>query len=208
MQMVSHTMPSSSHFIPPSFISKKAAILASLSVHSSTYTDLSPKGSVDVAIKSLIDRINALEGVVTTSSCSGRISVFLEGSKNVTSTSEETELEDGQDPKLQQYQERNPVPGGKGLGGRWLYVSHESQHGKIEFGSITRTLGMGQQISFHDARPNLDRSETRFARFQFEPMVWQSLDDGWHRAGAKTGIDTAHHVRVSASRPTNARCSH
>ena len=38
--------------------------------------DLSPKGSIDVPIRPLVDFINSIDGLVTTSSCSGRISVF------------------------------------------------------------------------------------------------------------------------------------
>ena len=43
--------------IPPSFTTEKSAILASLSAPPSTYTDLSPKGTVDEAIKP-VDRPN------------------------------------------------------------------------------------------------------------------------------------------------------
>lgn len=45
------------------------------------YADLSPKGTVDAGIRELIGEINAREGLVTTSSCAGRVSVFLEGKK-------------------------------------------------------------------------------------------------------------------------------
>ncbi|KAK7715312.1 hypothetical protein SLS64_004011 [Diaporthe eres] len=65
--------------IPPSFARRKEAILAQLAVPDDEYTDLSPKGTVDAGIRDLIDEINGLDGLVTTSSCAGRVSVFLEG---------------------------------------------------------------------------------------------------------------------------------
>src|SRR5437763_4376424 len=67
--------------IPASFARKKAAILAALSLPTDEYQDRSPKGSVDDEIRDLIDEINAYDGLVTTSSCAGRIAVFLEGDK-------------------------------------------------------------------------------------------------------------------------------
>lgn len=65
--------------IPPSFTRRKDAILEQLSVPDEDYTDLSPKGTIDAGIRDLIGEINALDGFVTTSSCAGRVSVFLEG---------------------------------------------------------------------------------------------------------------------------------
>lgn len=66
--------------LPQPFLLKKQKILASLASSSSpTYSDKSPKGSVDAEIIELIDTINGLDGYVTTSSCAGRISVFVEG---------------------------------------------------------------------------------------------------------------------------------
>ena len=67
--------------LPQAFLAKKKTILDQLSVPVSEYDDLSPKGSIDVGIRDLIDEINQIEGCVTTSSCSGRASVFLEGKK-------------------------------------------------------------------------------------------------------------------------------
>ena len=64
---------------PPAglFAAKKAKILSQLSVPDAEYSDASPKGSVDDGIRDLIDEINALDGLVTTSSCAGRVSVFV-----------------------------------------------------------------------------------------------------------------------------------
>jgi tRNA wybutosine-synthesizing protein 3 len=68
--------------IPPFFVSRKNKILAELSAPEEEYSDLSPKGSVDEGIRDLIEDINTLPGLVTTSSCAGRISVFLGGEKS------------------------------------------------------------------------------------------------------------------------------
>jgi hypothetical protein len=67
--------------IQPGFQRKKRRILDGLAKPKTEYTDLSPKGSVDKGIQDLIEEINRLDGIVTTSSCAGRISVYLEGRK-------------------------------------------------------------------------------------------------------------------------------
>jgi tRNA wybutosine-synthesizing protein 3 len=67
--------------IPKSFTSKKTRILAELAVPEGEYSDKSPKGSVDEGVKEMIELVNAVEGWVTTSSCAGRVSVFVEGMK-------------------------------------------------------------------------------------------------------------------------------
>lgn len=80
-------MPTSSSFpkstsrptVPVSFKNKKSKILAALQRPEGDYTDNSPKGSVDSQIRDLIEEINAYEGFVTTSSCAGRVAVFVEG---------------------------------------------------------------------------------------------------------------------------------
>ena len=154
--------------IPPSFTARKNAILASLSTPDDAYTDLSPKGTVDEAIKPLIDHINGLEGVVTTSSCAGRISVFLEGSKQgkgkgkkVTTSEDVVENIEGQ----------AAVPGGKGMGGRWLFVSHEPVHLSEHTGYLATRLGMSYTGEPCVSQDDMDVTTVRLARFQFEPMV-------------------------------------
>ena len=54
------------------FKASKEALLQELA----TGHDLSPKGSIDVPIRPIVNFINSIDGLVTTSSCSGRISVF------------------------------------------------------------------------------------------------------------------------------------
>src|ERR1700761_4734705 len=119
-----------------SFAKKKQTILASLSVPHGSYTDLSPKGLVDAGIRELIDEINSLPGLVTTSSCAGRLSVFLEGRKRKS-------IEAGGNP-TNKGEESGPT--GKG-GGKWLFVSHdpidvvEVQSGK-ELEGLNSKLGL------------------------------------------------------------------
>lgn len=159
--------------VPPSFTTKKNAILASLSTPESTYTDLSPKGSVDAAIKPLIDRINALEGVVTTSSCAGRVSIFLEGRKHGRGNGgkDNVKNEEGYGKESEQA----AVPGGKGMGGKWLFVSHEpvvlSEKGKGK-NNLIEFLGLGSSGAQNEAVALVrEVDEMRLVRFQFEPMV-------------------------------------
>lgn len=64
------------------FKTKKEKILGGLG-----QPDASPKGSVDESIRPLIKDINALDGFVTTSSCAGRLAVYLEGPSKVTAAS-------------------------------------------------------------------------------------------------------------------------
>ena len=159
--------------IPLSFTTKKTAILASLSTPEFAYTDLSPKGSVDAAIKPLIDRINALEGVVTTSSCAGRLSVFLEGRKSCKGRERRGDSKD--DEGFRKESEQAAVPGGKGLGGKWLFVSHEpivlsKKSEKKE--DLSQLLGLGSPGTQNEALAfSGDVNEMRLVRFQFEPMV-------------------------------------
>lgn len=159
--------------VPTSFMAKKNAILVSLSTPENAYTDLSPKGSVDAAIKPLIDRINALEGVVTTSSCAGRVSVFLEGMKQ--SRGYEDTADNKDDEVFEKESEQVVVPGGKGMGGKWLFVSHDPIELAKKGGenkTLSKLLGLGSLESQNEALAfNRDIDEMRLVRFQFEPMV-------------------------------------
>ncbi|ANB14524.1 Tyw3p [Sugiyamaella lignohabitans] len=85
------------------FDQKKRAILSQIESTDETHPDASPKGTLDVLLLPLIDVINSHSDYVTTSSCSGRVSVFLEGMKTA------SEL------------------GGKGDGGKWLFITHDPE---------------------------------------------------------------------------------
>lgn len=212
--------------IPPSFARRKEAILAQLAVPDDEYTDLSPKGTVDAGIRDLIDEINGLDGLVTTSSCAGRVSVFLEGrraGRGGPAAADEGSLlllpghhlavEEGAGEDGDVGQERMDVRteaggaaasggiggngrdespavtpasastetvagvGGKGGGGRWLFVSHEpvESRGKLdsEPNIVAALLGMEEPI--FDGREGSsaeEMGESRLIHFKFEPMVW------------------------------------
>ena len=157
--------------VPSNFTAKKDAILASLAVAEASYTDLSPKGSVDEAIRPLIERINALEGVVTTSSCAGRVSVFLEGSRHAKPKENRHDAENIHGG----LKEQAAVPGGKGMGGRWLFVSHSPVHFPTGVDSLASQLGMCHQQELYDYQNAIEVSQIRLARFQFEPMVCETF---------------------------------
>jgi tRNA wybutosine-synthesizing protein 3 len=93
------------------FRQKKESILQSLNQPDEAYHDLSPKGAVDEGVRHLIQAINGIRGLVTTSSCAGRISVFLEGPHSKQSLQDDTAW--------------SASKGGKG-GGKWLFISHDA----------------------------------------------------------------------------------
>lgn len=141
------------------FTERKKKILSQLAVPDQDYTDLSPKGSVDEAIRTFVDEINLLEGYVTTSSCAGRIAVFLDGAnkKDDAIIDEEDAISSAS------------TKGGKG-GGQWLYVSHSSLDlsSVQQEGELLNLFGIktddGVSVPSSDNRP-------RFVHFRFEPMV-------------------------------------
>lgn len=195
--------------VPPNFTLKKERILAALAAPSHTYTDLSPKGSVDAGIKDLIDRINTLEGIVTTSSCAGRISVFLEGTKPraqcndpVVGRDEGEQEEEGEEEDI--FDERavmGPV-GGKGRGGRWLFVSHDPieipLQAEVETRPLSTLFGLTSSLSSSSspaAQPILHSpSQSRLVRFQFEPMVRL-------RMNIKSNISISYSIKVPQLKP-------
>lgn len=161
--MASSALPA----LAPSFVAKKSAILHDLSTPASSYEDASPKGSVDIAIVELIDEINKLDGFVTTSSCAGRISVFVEGKKKTEDRQVDEDPANDVEGRGQSSQDKETVAGtgGKGGGGKWLYISHDPftfQAGQ----DLAAALGMtrtGDRESAWEGH--------RLVRFKFEPMV-------------------------------------
>ncbi|EAL85804.1 DUF207 domain protein [Aspergillus fumigatus A1163] len=150
--------------IPEVFESRKRKILADLSVPDTEYTDLSPKGSVDEGIRDLIRDINALPGLVTTSSCSGRISVFLEGRKKQNDH--------------QQDQRQFAPSGGKGAG-KWLYVSHDPLNGHCPR-SLHELFGM---VPGNGKPPGLKGGHApRLVRFHYDPMILHIMAATLHHA--------------------------
>ncbi|KAI3404858.1 hypothetical protein KGF56_002375 [Candida oxycetoniae] len=81
------------------FRQKKQSILASISTNGPDNVDASPKGTIDEHCLPIINLINAHPDMVTTSSCSGRVSVYLEGTQDKIVS--------------------------KGNHGKWLFVTHD-----------------------------------------------------------------------------------
>ena len=149
---------------PQAFISKKAKILADLAGPIDDYTDASPKGSIDIPIISLITEINRLPQFVTTSSCSGRISVYLEGSKGGGHVDESTVAAKGG------VKATVAGTGGKGGGGRWLYVSHDPVDLKTA-GDLSKLIGL--KVGQGGAWDGMGGGQ-RLIRLKFEPLVCRS----------------------------------
>lgn len=85
------------------FDQKKTSIMKEIGITDVNSPDASPKGTIDEKCLPLMRIINTDKDMVTTSSCSGRVSVFLEGKKEAV---------------LQ--------IGAKGNEGRWIFVTHDS----------------------------------------------------------------------------------
>lgn len=150
-----------------SFTDKKSRILEQLAIPDAQYTDASPKGTVDEGIRHLIDEINSTDGFVTTSSCAGRVSVFLEGRK----TAAVAESSDVTDAGADQRQQVAGV-GGKGAGGTWLFVSHDPVASEVGSSGHARWIGdlafTSKDISQSTSH---DDKQRRLIHFKFEPMV-------------------------------------
>lgn len=122
------------------FDKKKKEILKQIGETNDDHHDASPKGTLDTPLVPLIDKINEHKDMVTTSSCSGRVSVFLEGTKL---SSKGTE-------KL----------GGKGAGGKWLYITHDPEFTKEWWSKVKEHKEEYDQTSVK-----------RYILYKFEPMI-------------------------------------
>jgi tRNA wybutosine-synthesizing protein 3 len=159
----------------PAFLLKKSRILTSLHPPSQPYTDASPKGSIDAQIIDLIDEINAYPGLVTTSSCAGRVSVFCEGRKKVIEDGDrEGEREKEGSGNEEGDRKERIVPGGKGLGGKWLFVSHEPPNQEYQ---LSQGKGTWSEVfSLLPLDPNYSIPTTpRLIKFAFEPLILHIL---------------------------------
>lgn len=119
------------------FEKTKADILADLGV-----VDYSPKGSVDHSIIPLINLVNSNKDLVTTSSCSGRVSVFVEGCKNGT-----------------------VKVGGKGEGGHWLFTTHSAEDLVPGWRKGLDAYRTNEDIIIDDMNPK------RYVLYKFEPFI-------------------------------------
>ncbi|KOG99460.1 tRNA methyltransferase TYW3 [Saccharomyces eubayanus] len=129
------------------FEQKKRAILSEID---STQPDLSPKGSIDALCLPIIELINTSDDMVTTSSCSGRVSVFLEGTKSYNG-----------EVKI----------GGKGQGGKWLYVTHD--HEKV-VGWLDELMSKNE-YALETCGKHIPSEQitgtTRYILYKYEPFI-------------------------------------
>lgn len=121
------------------FDQKKAYILQEIA---SDVTDASPKGTIDEPCWPIIQTINSHPDMVTTSSCSGRVSVFLEGVK--------------------QSETVNRSIGAKGHEGKWLFVTHDPS----ELSEWYKPLKFEYTSSGFQTG-----ASTRYILFKFEPLI-------------------------------------
>ncbi|KAJ6015232.1 hypothetical protein N7540_009823 [Penicillium herquei] len=167
--------------IPAVFESRKNKIIEELALPDEEYTDASPKGSVDEGVRDLIRDINALPGLVTTSSCAGRISVFLEGRKKSSAASQlgETQSQAKESIQSLDQQQRQFVPtGGKGAG-RWLYVSHDP----FVRSTTASTFPLHEKFGLTpgNGKPPAGKA-LRLVRFHFEPLILHIMASTLHHA--------------------------
>lgn len=170
--------PQAAPSLPAGFVAKKTKILTDLAGPIEAYTDASPKGSIDTPIIPLIANINTLPQFVTTSSCSGRISIYLEGSKegghveeHGIPTGEPSEEGEGGEAAKGEVEHKATVAGtgGKGGGGRWLYVSHDPVD-LSKVGSLSELLGLVEEKTGGEVTAG-----SRLIRFKFEPLVCKAF---------------------------------
>lgn len=153
------------------FGQKKAYILKQVELTDESHHDASPKGTIDTPLLPLIHLINRHEDMFTTSSCSGRVSVFLEGDRIVSSFNSSGEsttiMKDMQTVPVETSNMREKI-GGKGAGGKWLFVTHEPSE------LITENW-LKQVKEYHEENPLTDDTTKRYLLYKFEAMVSKLL---------------------------------
>ena len=132
--------------------------------------DKSPKGSVDLPIRHLVDLINSHSRFCTLSSCSGRLSLFdPSGNSSSSSSSHES---DSDSEKANNFTEES----GKGRG-NWVLVSHDP----IAPESLIEAIKASENGS-SCSNNNLQNIAMLPWTFRFEPMLMHvaaaSLEDG------------------------------
>lgn len=185
------------------FEARKSKILSQLATPDAEYTDASPKGSVDEGVRDLIGEINGRDGLVTTSSCAGRVSVFVEGSKKTGRRvlPGDEEDDDGRLPKPAS------AAGGKGGGGTWLFVSHDPvDEGVLKDergGGVATLFGLGEDsVSDEDEDGGVGvggvvgAGESRLIHFKFEPMVRTHMPRRCVLRARRSGRTTNHTPQI------------
>ncbi|CEP63610.1 tRNA methyltransferase TYW3 LALA0_S08e06524g [Lachancea lanzarotensis] len=124
------------------FDQKKDHILAE--IHNNMQ-DLSPKGTIDELCWPIMDLINSHRDMVTTSSCSGRLSVFVEGNK---------------------LSNEDVKSGGKGEGGKWLFVTHNREE------VMRWTEKLPEAVVYEKAVETATvGSNVRYILYKYEPFI-------------------------------------
>ncbi|KAI9804919.1 MAG: hypothetical protein M1833_006222 [Piccolia ochrophora] len=162
---------------PAVFKQKKQRITQELSRPQHLYEDRSPKGSIDQAILPLVGYINEQHGLVTTSSCAGRISVFLEGRKTQPIATAKSKQDNaslgGMETAIATSQASN---GGHSAGGRWLYVSHDAVEIPPSWSAAETYFGNLYGLSVGESEGMLlTHADFRCTYFKFEPMILHIL---------------------------------
>lgn len=132
------------------FAQKKRHVLQQLEVTDAENPDASPKGTIDVPLLPLIHLINTHPDMFTTSSCSGRVSVFLEGDRVVHSAEDSSETRE----KM----------GGKGAGGKWIFVTHDPAE-------LDTETWLSQVKEYQEENPLTENTVKRYLQYKFEAMV-------------------------------------
>lgn len=112
------------------FEQKKISILKEIEGTNEDNKDLSPKGTIDEQCLDIIKLINSHKDMVTTSSCSGRVSVFIEGKKH-----------------------RDSQIGSKGNEGHWMFVTHDPNqlkdwHKSLEYDTDENRIETGDTVRY------------------------------------------------------------
>ena len=168
------------------FDDKKREILGRLSLTDDDYTDASPKGSIDDGIRELVRQINSIPGFISTSSCAGRVAVFLEGAQKQSITQgPRVEGEDVHSGDAGQAIAASS--GGKG-GGKWLFTSHTpvDLEKLSNEGALSRHLGFSSTLQVSSPPLNL---RPQFVHLKFEPMVSGTASCKKHMAHFSTNTD-------------------
>ncbi|KAK9477407.1 tRNA wybutosine-synthesizing protein [Lipomyces japonicus] len=164
------TLPLSS-----SFVERKRQILADLA---SPGPDLSPKGRPDDQILPVLELINSHEQLVTTSSCAGRVAVYVESKHDAGGSVPANDQLDIVGSSSSSNNVSNNNVGGKGDGGRWLFVSHDEVRRHIDINDVDK-LVFGNVPVHRMVQDNHDivtaESFPRFVHFKFEPMILHIL---------------------------------
>lgn len=130
------------------FEQKKQSILKEINDNDINAPDASPKGTIDEICIPIINLINSNEDMVTTSSCSGRVSVFAEGIKNIN---------DINDIQI----------GAKGNHGHWIFVTHDRK----SLPNWYKTVDFKYKTDESTKILSIISSSTRYILFKFEPLI-------------------------------------